>query len=95
MGVGICGGKLLYIGWINNSVLLYNTGNYIQYPVTTHNAKEYEKEQIYSYFIYIYIERERERELGLGVRVNRGKGGQRDVADPDNGMNKIRYRETA
>ena len=44
MGVGICGGKLLYIGWINNKVLLYNTGNYIQYRVITHNAKEYEKE---------------------------------------------------
>ena len=29
-------------------------------------------------------------QLGLGVRVNRGKGGQWDIADPDNGMNKIR-----
>ena len=48
---GICGGKLLYIGWINHKVLLYNTGNYIQCPVTTHNAKEYEKEKKY---IYIY-----------------------------------------
>ena len=25
--------KLLYIEWINNEVLLYGTGNYIQYPV--------------------------------------------------------------
>ena len=32
---GISRGKLLYIGWINNKVLLYSTGNYIQYPVTT------------------------------------------------------------
>ena len=31
-------------------VLLYSTGNYIQYPVTNHNGKEYEKE-----YIYIYI----------------------------------------
>ena len=40
-GISRC--KLLYIEWINNKVLLYNTGNYIQYPVITHNGKEYEK----------------------------------------------------
>ena len=28
------------------------TGNYIQYPVISHNGKEYEKE--YIYYIYIY-----------------------------------------
>ena len=28
-------------------VLLYSTGNYIQYPVINHNGKEYEKEYIY------------------------------------------------
>ena len=43
---GISKGKLLYIGWINK-VLLYSTGNYIQYPVTNRNGKEYEKEYIY------------------------------------------------
>ena len=32
---------------INNKVLLYSTGNYIQYPVIIHNGKEYEKEGIY------------------------------------------------
>ena len=49
-------GKLLYIGWINNKVLLYSAGNYIQYPVTNHNGKEYEKEHIYIIYIYnIYI----------------------------------------
>ena len=30
-GISRC--KLLYIGWINNKVLLHSTGNYIQYPV--------------------------------------------------------------
>ena len=35
--------KLLCTGWINNKVLLYSTGNYMQYPVTNHNGKEYEK----------------------------------------------------
>ena len=30
-------------------VLLYSTGNYIQYPVINHNGKEYEKECIYMY----------------------------------------------
>ena len=35
-GVSQC--KLLYIGWINK-VLLYSTGNYIQYPMINHNGK--------------------------------------------------------
>ena len=30
-------------GWINNKVLLYIMGNYIQHPVINHNGKEYEK----------------------------------------------------
>ena len=34
--------KLVYTGWINNKVLSYSTGNYIQYPVINHNGKEYE-----------------------------------------------------
>ena len=38
--------KLLYIGWINKKVLLYSTGNYIQYPVINHDGKEYGKECI-------------------------------------------------
>ena len=46
--------RLLYIGWVNNKVLLYNTGNNIQYPAVNHNEKEYVKEYIYIY-IYIYI----------------------------------------
>ena len=32
---------------INNMVLLYSTGNYIQYPVIKLNGKEYEKECMY------------------------------------------------
>ena len=39
--------KLLYTGWINNKVLLYSTGNYIQYHVINNNGKEYEKEHAY------------------------------------------------
>ena len=55
--LGINRRKLLYIGWINNKVLLYNTGNYIQYAVINHNGKEFEKEYIYIhiYILYIYI----------------------------------------
>ena len=30
---GISIDKLVYIGWMNNKVLLYSTGNYTQYPV--------------------------------------------------------------
>ena len=40
-GISRC--KLLYIEWINNKVLLYCTGNYIQYPEINHNGKEYKK----------------------------------------------------
>ena len=46
-GISRC--KLLYIEWINSKVLLYSTGNYIQYPVINRNRKEYEKEWIYTY----------------------------------------------
>ena len=41
-GISRC--KLLYIGWINNKVLLYSTKNYIHYPVITikeNNVKKY------------------------------------------------------
>ena len=31
------------IEWINK-ILLYSTGNYIQFPEINHNGKEYEKE---------------------------------------------------
>ena len=35
--------KLLHLEWINNKVLLYSTGSYIQFPVINYNRKEYEK----------------------------------------------------
>ena len=44
--------KLVYTESINNKVLLYSIGNYIQYPVINHNGKEYEKEYIY---VYMYV----------------------------------------
>ena len=31
--------KVLQVGCINNKVLLYSTGNYIQYAVINHNGK--------------------------------------------------------
>ena len=39
-GISTC--KLLYTEWINTTVLLYSTENYIQYPVINHNEKECE-----------------------------------------------------
>ena len=36
-GISRC--KVLYIGCINNKVLLYSTGNYIQCLVINHNGK--------------------------------------------------------
>ena len=32
---------------MGNKILLYSTGNYIQYPMMNHNGKEYKKEYIY------------------------------------------------
>ena len=37
--LGLEDAKLLYIEWINNKVLPYSTGNYIQYPIINHNGK--------------------------------------------------------
>ena len=47
--VGVSSCKRLYIEWINNNVLLYSTENYIQYPMTNHNGKEYKKSRMYIY----------------------------------------------
>ena len=44
-GVSRC--KLLYREWTNNKVLLYSTGNYIQYPMINHNGKGYLKKNVY------------------------------------------------
>ena len=33
--------KLSYTEWIKNKVLLYSTGNFIQYPVINRNRIEY------------------------------------------------------
>ena len=38
-GVGRC--KLSYMEWINNKILLYTTGNSMQYSVINHIGKEY------------------------------------------------------
>ena len=44
-GVSRC--KLLHLEWINNKVLLYSTGNYIQSPGIDHDGKEYKKECVW------------------------------------------------
>ena len=51
VGVWLSSCKLLhqYIGWLNTKVLLYSTGNYIQYPVINQNGREYEKVYVYMY----------------------------------------------
>ena len=46
-GISIC--KILYAERMNSKVLLYSTGNYIQYPIINHNGKEYEKECMHTY----------------------------------------------
>ena len=46
---GISRYKVVYIGQINNKVLLYSIQNYIQYFIINNNKKEYEKEYVYMY----------------------------------------------
>ena len=53
-GISRC--KLLYIGWINNKVLLYSTGNYSQHPEINHNGKEYKDKCVCSYLIHFAIQ---------------------------------------
>ena len=51
-GISRC--KLFYRKRINSKVLLWSTGNYIQYPVINHNGKEYEKEYV-CVFVRVYL----------------------------------------
>ena len=44
-GISKC--KPLYREWINNTLLHYGTGNYIQYHVINHYGKEFLKEYVY------------------------------------------------
>ena len=37
---GISRYKLLYTEKVNNKLLLYSIGNYIQYPIINHDGKE-------------------------------------------------------
>ena len=50
--------KLVYIEQINNKVLLYNRGNYIQYPVIDHNGRDSEKIWIYIQMSHSAIQQE-------------------------------------
>ena len=45
---GISGNTLLCTEWMDEKILLYSTGNYIQCPVINHNGKECGK-------VYVYI----------------------------------------
>ena len=42
-GIGDSRCKTVYIGWINNKVILCNTKKCIQYPMINQNGKKYEK----------------------------------------------------
>ena len=42
--VGRC--KLLHLEWISNEVLLYSTGNYIQFIGMEHDGRQYEKKNV-------------------------------------------------
>ena len=52
-GVSRC--KLLYMEWINNKLLQYSTGNYIQCPMINHNGKEYFKRRNVCVCVYTRV----------------------------------------
>ena len=58
---GISGYKILHTEWINK-VLLYSTGNYLQYSRISHNGN-YEKESVY---MHTYIT----ESLGCTIETN-------------------------
>ena len=64
-GVSRC--KLLYIELINNKVLLYSTGNYIQYPVINHNEKEYKKQIPYANTYIWNLKKKKKVVMNLGA----------------------------
>ena len=45
--VGVSRCKLLYMEWINKKVLVFSTGNYIQYRGLNHHGREYLKKNVY------------------------------------------------
>ena len=50
LGVSRC--KLLCLEWTTNEVLLHSTGNYIQWPVTEHDGRWYEKKKKECIYMY-------------------------------------------
>ena len=46
--------KLVYIGRINNKVLLYSIWNYIQYPVINHNENIWKRLYTYNWLTLLY-----------------------------------------
>ena len=51
-----CGDKTKrQVVMINDKILLYSIGNYIQYPGINHNGKEYKNMKKKNAYIYIYI----------------------------------------
>ena len=52
---GIRGCNLVYIGWVNNKVILYSTRNCIQCPVINQKEKEYEMNTHTHIYMYNWI----------------------------------------
>ena len=61
LGLGLADASYLYVEWINK-VLLYSTGNYLQYSRISHNGN-YEKESVY---MHTYIT----ESLGCTIETN-------------------------
>ena len=51
--LGSANANKVYIGWMDNKVLLYSTGSYFQYSTINHNGKEYAYEETKVTRIYL------------------------------------------
>ena len=85
--LGISRHGLQYIKKITNKDQLYNTGNYIEYPVINHNEEGYEKEKIFSYCETCSLTRELDkygpRQKGIDVIGQKLKTQRQNEVTPE------------
>ena len=91
---GISRYKLVNIELINTKVLLYSTGNYIQYPVITHNRKEYENECIFIYLESVHNVGDLSSIPGLRRSPGEGNGNPLQYSCLEKSMDRGAWRAT-
>ena len=64
-GVSRC--KPLHLEWISNGVLLYSTGNYIQFPGIDHVENNIKKEDVYICMIHFAVQQKLAQQCKLTI----------------------------